>query len=54
VGNYPNVRILAEALNQERNRINFMIHTRVKLAEKQADEYVIPLGAVNLVNVVTK
>ena len=30
-----------------------MIHTRIQLAKKQADGYVIPLGAVNLVNVVT-
>lgn len=30
-----------------------MIHTKVQLAKKQADGYVIPLGKVNLVNVVT-
>ncbi len=30
-----------------------MIHTKVQLARKQADGYVIPLGKVNLVNVVT-
>ncbi len=30
-----------------------MIHTKVKLAKKEADGYVIPLGKVNLVNVVT-
>jgi uncharacterized protein YunC (DUF1805 family) len=30
-----------------------MIHTKVKLARKEADGYVIPLGKVNLVNVVT-
>ena len=30
-----------------------MIHRKVQLAKKQADGYVIPLGQVNLVNVVT-
>ena len=30
-----------------------MIHTKVELARKQADGYVIPLGPINLVNVVT-
>jgi uncharacterized protein YunC (DUF1805 family) len=30
-----------------------MNHTKVKLARKEADGYIIPLGAVNLVNVVT-
>ena len=30
-----------------------MIQTKVQLARKQADGYVIPLGKVNLVNVVT-
>jgi uncharacterized protein YunC (DUF1805 family) len=30
-----------------------MIQTKVKLAKKEADGYVIPLGKVNLVNVVT-
>ena len=30
-----------------------MIHTKVKLSKKEADGYVIPLGEVNLVNVVT-
>jgi uncharacterized protein YunC (DUF1805 family) len=30
-----------------------VIHTKVQLARKQADGYVIPLGKVNLVNVVT-
>lgn len=30
-----------------------MIHTKVQLASKQADGYVIPLGRINLVNVVT-
>ena len=30
-----------------------MIHEKVQLANKQADGYVIPLGPVNLVNVVT-
>ena len=30
-----------------------MIHTKVQLARKQADGYAIPLGKVNLVNVVT-
>jgi len=30
-----------------------MIHTKVQLARKQADGYVITLGKVNLVNVVT-
>ncbi len=30
-----------------------MIHEKVQLAKKQADGYVIPLGQVNLVNVVT-
>ena len=30
-----------------------MIHEKVKLKHKQADGYVIPLGPVNLVNVVT-
>jgi uncharacterized protein YunC (DUF1805 family) len=30
-----------------------MIYEKVKLAKKTADGYVIPLGAVNLVNVVT-
>jgi hypothetical protein len=30
-----------------------MIHTKVQLAGKQADGYVITLGKVNLVNVVT-
>ncbi len=30
-----------------------MIHTKVQLEKKQADGYVIPLGPVNLVNVVT-
>jgi uncharacterized protein YunC (DUF1805 family) len=30
-----------------------MIHEKVKLTRKMADGYVIPLGAVNLVNVVT-
>lgn len=30
-----------------------MIQTKVKLAKKEADGYVIPLGNVNLVNVVT-
>jgi uncharacterized protein YunC (DUF1805 family) len=30
-----------------------MIHSKVKLAGKEADGYVIPLGKVNLVNVVT-
>jgi len=30
-----------------------MIHEKVQLSNKQADGYVIPLGPVNLVNVVT-
>jgi len=30
-----------------------MNHAKVKLARKEADGYIIPLGAVNLVNVVT-
>jgi len=30
-----------------------MIHTKVQLARKQADGYIITLGKVNLVNVVT-
>jgi uncharacterized protein YunC (DUF1805 family) len=30
-----------------------MNHTKVKLARKEADGYIIPLGAINLVNVVT-
>jgi len=30
-----------------------MIHTKVQLARKQADGYVITLGKINLVNVVT-
>jgi uncharacterized protein YunC (DUF1805 family) len=30
-----------------------MIHIKVKLSKKEADGYVIPLGKVNLVNVVT-
>ncbi len=30
-----------------------MIHTKVKLSKKEADGYVVPLGKVNLVNVVT-
>jgi uncharacterized protein YunC (DUF1805 family) len=30
-----------------------MIHAKVKLSKKEADGYVIPLGKVNLVNVVT-
>ena len=30
-----------------------MIHEKIQLADKQADGYVIPLGPVNLVNVVT-
>jgi uncharacterized protein YunC (DUF1805 family) len=30
-----------------------LIHTKVQLAGKQADGYVIPLGNINLVNVVT-
>lgn len=30
-----------------------MIHTKVQLAKKEADGYVIPLGQVNLVSVVT-
>jgi uncharacterized protein YunC (DUF1805 family) len=30
-----------------------MIHEKVRLARKQADGYVIPLGSVNLVSVVT-
>ncbi len=30
-----------------------MNHTKVKLARKEADGYIIPLGVVNLVNVVT-
>lgn len=30
-----------------------MDHTKVKLAKKQADGYVIPLGPVNLVSVIT-
>ena len=30
-----------------------MKHIKVQLAKKQADGYVIPLGAINLVNVVT-
>jgi hypothetical protein len=30
-----------------------MVHEKVKLTNKHADGYVIPLGPVNLVNVVT-
>jgi len=30
-----------------------MIHEKVKLADKEADGYVIPLGPVNLVSVIT-
>ncbi|MGD0952287.1 MAG: YunC family protein [Methanotrichaceae archaeon] len=30
-----------------------MNHTKIKLARKEADGYIIPLGAINLVNVVT-
>jgi uncharacterized protein YunC (DUF1805 family) len=30
-----------------------MTHVKVQLARKQADGYVIPLGLINLVNVVT-
>jgi len=31
----------------------FMIHTKVQLTGKDADGYVIPIGSLNLVNVVT-
>ena len=30
-----------------------MNHTKIKLARKEADGYIIPLGVINLVNVVT-
>ena len=30
-----------------------MVHKKIQLAGKQADSYVIPLGLINLVNVVT-
>jgi len=36
-----------------RKRGEFMDHEKVQLTDKQADGYVIPLGPVNLVNVVT-
>jgi uncharacterized protein YunC (DUF1805 family) len=47
------LQILSSAISKWNLGADHMIHTKVKLSKKEADGYVIPLGKVNLVNVVT-